>query len=277
MPDDLSSKSGLTRTATFGRDPLASRELGETPHLERRLHVDDDAGRDGLLELRDGFSRAGETDVAASLVGVERHRELACGGDVETVDQPGEMLHDAGHRIRLDRVMQLDRGRQDRSQQRDLARHDGAIVDVERRPAGLGDDVGNPPAADHDLAVLHLEPGQRRVLREDVEAHAVAAEAVANAGGERRPVELAVRIARQLGQPLDAMRHHVSRHACAAMREQPVDTVDRRRRTRAAMLSARCLRRAPGAALPPRPHRPRARRRRRLPRLRSGSRGSPRS
>ena len=87
--------------------PLRTREFGEPPHLERRLHVDDDAGGDGLLELGDGLARSGEADLGARHGRAERDVELRRGGDVEPVDQPGEMLDDAGQRIRLDRVVQL--------------------------------------------------------------------------------------------------------------------------------------------------------------------------
>ena len=52
------------------------------------------------------------------------------------------MLDDGERRVRLDRVGELDHGRQDGPERRDLALDDVEVVDVERRAEPFGQFVG---------------------------------------------------------------------------------------------------------------------------------------
>ena len=66
---------------------------------------------------------------------VERDAQLAGRGGVERVDEPGQVLHDGRHRVRLDRVAELHVGGERRAQQRDALGDRAAVVREERRRA----------------------------------------------------------------------------------------------------------------------------------------------
>ena len=66
MPEDFSSKSGLTRTATRAGSAHASRDkLAKQADLARRLDVDQDAGGDRLRKFGLALARAREADLRA--------------------------------------------------------------------------------------------------------------------------------------------------------------------------------------------------------------------
>ena len=112
MPEVLSSKSGFTRTATCGRSAGPACDLGQSLDLELRLDVENDARRDCSLELCRRLAGAGEADQLRPHAGIERHSHFARRGDVEPVDERSHVAHDVGHRIRLDRVVQMHTCRQ---------------------------------------------------------------------------------------------------------------------------------------------------------------------
>ena len=147
IPEPLTWKSGLTRTATRGRIPSCSPIIAT-----RSASVSDSIsivtpGGDRLGELGRGLARAGEADVIGWHRRVERDQHLGRGGDVEGVDQPAEVLDHRGHRVGLDRVAEVDPGGQRRAQQLDALGQQPAVVGEERRPADpLGEPVQRDPA-----------------------------------------------------------------------------------------------------------------------------------
>ncbi len=66
-----------------------------------------------------GLARPRETDLAGRHAARQRHAKLARGRDVEPVDLPCEVDDERRHRVRLDRVVQLDPGREVPPKQRD--------------------------------------------------------------------------------------------------------------------------------------------------------------
>ena len=91
---------------------------------------------------------------AGGHAGVERHLQLAAGGDVDAVDQAGHVLHQRRHRVGLHRVVQLDlaAGRCARSWAHAL-RQQRAVVGVERRAADALRQAGQRHAADLQAVV----------------------------------------------------------------------------------------------------------------------------
>ena len=108
MPEPLTRKSGLTRTATRGRIPRRSPIATTRCGLVRRLDLDVTPGGDRLAELGVGLARPGEADPVGRDPGVQRDPQLAGRRDVEAVDERREMLDDRGHRVGLHRVPDRD-------------------------------------------------------------------------------------------------------------------------------------------------------------------------
>ena len=111
MPDDFSSKSGLTRTATRARqagaratDARGCSTSRADSTLTRMPAASACASSASLL------AGPGEADLARRHAGVERDLELAAGGDVDAVDDARHERDERRHRIGLHRVVQLDRG-----------------------------------------------------------------------------------------------------------------------------------------------------------------------
>ena len=110
MPEPLTAKSGLTRTATRGR----RRELLAGAHeaLQPRSRDSTSTVTPAATARRSSASvLPGPAKLIAvgCLPGVERDLHLAGGGDVELVDQAREVLDDGRHRVRLDRVAERTR------------------------------------------------------------------------------------------------------------------------------------------------------------------------
>ena len=87
MPEPLSSKSGLTRTATRAGTPSSARSAAESRHLAHRLDVDQHAGGDRLAQLDVALAGAGEADLGRVGAGVQRDLQLAGRSHVDAVDQ----------------------------------------------------------------------------------------------------------------------------------------------------------------------------------------------
>ena len=86
-------------------------------NLGRRLDFNDDAGGNSLPDARFVLPRTGEAYVRRAHWRIECRPHFECGGNVESVDERCEVLHDGRHRIGLDRVAQFDLLRQCRPEQ----------------------------------------------------------------------------------------------------------------------------------------------------------------
>ena len=96
---------------------------------------------------------------------VEGDFQLATGGNIETVDQSGEMLHDGRHRIRLDRVAQMDLVRQASAQLCHPPRNPFPVVREEGRATDAVDETGQQHAADLKATVCY---GKLRATHIDI-------------------------------------------------------------------------------------------------------------
>jgi hypothetical protein len=77
--------------------------------------------------------------IARRDAGVQRDRHLLRRRDVEAVGDRGQVLNHRRHRVRLDRVVQVQGGRQGYAKRRDPRGDCAAIVGIERRaPDSLG-------------------------------------------------------------------------------------------------------------------------------------------
>src|SRR6266513_942421 len=123
MPELFSSKSGFTRTATRGRTPL---------HLALGFEIDHDARGNCVLEVDVRLAGAGKADARRGHAGAQGHLQLSSGRHVEAIDQPGQMPYDLGHRICLDRVVQVNPRRQVLAQKLDSLADQLAIIGIER-------------------------------------------------------------------------------------------------------------------------------------------------
>jgi hypothetical protein len=123
-------------------------------HLALGLEVHDDAGPCRCLELGVGLAGPGEADLVARDVRGERDLELAARGDVEAVHLPGHVRDDGRHGIGLDGVVQLEVRGQRGPQLLHPAVHHRAVIDIKRRVADLGGDLGEPAPADHEAIAV---------------------------------------------------------------------------------------------------------------------------
>ena len=272
MPEDLSSKSGLTRTATrAGAARSRSPTRASTLDFARRLDVDQDAGGDRLAQLGVALARAREADLARFTAGVASATRSS---PAEATSSPSTSARhvgdERGHRIRLHRVVQLDR----------LAANAGAaastrssmhapVVGVERRAADRRGELGQRHAADDEAVVRDGKLRHRRMSRKYSVHALISAKSSSNSAGKQLAVDLAVRVARQRpGAHVDSRRHHVGRQALPARGEQSLGI--ERTRHPSASPRRRSPGRAPGAARRTRPLADELRRVERLPRSRSG-------
>ena len=124
------------------------------------LHLDRDAGSHRLRELGRRLTWAGEADAVGGHPRVKRHQHLRRRCDVEGVDEAAQVPDDRRHRVRLDRVTELDVGGQHGPQQLDPLADQGAVVREERRAAHPGGEPLERDAA--DALVLHATLGDRK-------------------------------------------------------------------------------------------------------------------
>src|SRR3954468_1610346 len=157
-----------------------ARNGGKSLHLPLRFEVDDDAGSESGFELGVGLARAGKADGIGAGAGFEGDLELAGGGDIEPVDEPGEMPYDLGHRVRLHRVMDVDLAREVAAQKLDALADEPPVVGVERRAPDAPRELGQRDPADREAIVQHRELIHRRVDRACGPVHAVASNSPAN-------------------------------------------------------------------------------------------------
>ena len=87
------------------------------------------------------------------------------------------MVHDFGHRIRFDGVMDVHRARQMLSQELDTLADEPAVIGIERRAADPSREFRKRHAADDEAVVHHWELIHRRVARL---VHAVASKSSRN-------------------------------------------------------------------------------------------------
>ena len=130
--------------------------------LGARLDLDQGAGGHRAAQLGVGLAGTGEADPGRVVPGVEGDGELAGRGDVEGVDQSGEVLDERRHRVGLHRVAQGHAVGQGRPHLRDPGRHGRPVVGEERRGADPG---GQPPQRDagHD-ELLAVATERRQVV-----------------------------------------------------------------------------------------------------------------
>ena len=165
IPEPLISKSGLTRTATRGRIPSRCPISTSRRASVLGLHLHRHPGGHRLTQLGGRLSRARKADPVRRHRGVQGGPELEGGGDVEAVDQTAEMVDHGGHRIGLDRVAEVDAGRQGSPQPGDPAGQQAPVVGEEWRLADpLGENIHRNPAH-AEAAGPGGECGHRAVLR----------------------------------------------------------------------------------------------------------------
>jgi hypothetical protein len=200
MPEPLSSKSGLTRTATRAGSPAPARPRQHGS--SRGLHVDQHAGGHRLAQLGVALAGAGKADLGRVGAGVQRHLQLAGRGHVDAVDQAGHVAHHGRHRVGLHRVVQLHRrGSAARSWPRA-----GAAARGRRRRTASGRrarPAGQRLAADQQLAVARRELVHRGMHREGA-GRSSGVRSLDPGGGQQLAVDLAVGVARQRAGHLDA-------------------------------------------------------------------------
>ncbi len=136
------------RGAEFGRDGLEQRDFAH------RLDVDQHPRGDRLTQLGRALAGAGKADFARVGARVERDFELTRRRDVDAFDQARHQLHERGHRVGLHRVVQLDRGRQRRTQLGHAPAQQRPVVGVERRAADARGEQAQPLVADHEFPVF---------------------------------------------------------------------------------------------------------------------------
>ena len=76
----------------------------------------------------------------ASYAVVERDLELAADATSRPFDERCDARDDGGHRVGLDRIVQLDVARHRCAEVGDLALDDAAVIAVERRAPDVGDE-----------------------------------------------------------------------------------------------------------------------------------------
>ena len=157
----LQLEVGVDAHCNAGLSAKARADVGQELDLAFGLHVDQNAGRDSLRQLRLGFRGSGEADVARVDAGIQRDKQLGAGSDIQAIHQTRHEVDDGRHRVRLHGVVQADGPRQHGPQLGHTLRQQGSVVGIKRRSTHARGDQRQRLPADGGLPVDPREALQR--------------------------------------------------------------------------------------------------------------------